>query len=189
MHATGTRAEMRLLQLECLECPSAQCMAGMLVCTAFNYFRVSPPKMVVYSRGRLPVDVTTPKKGQINRGYSISVCARPPCARWERQPLCAFQLFRGFTPKKGQINQGYSISACARPPCARWQRQPLCRYLRFFSDGTLLMRTSPDPLKRVWQSLHRMPHYIERKDSRLPGRWKLQARPAPPCMRCMHCTA
>eukprot|EP00892_Ulva_mutabilis_P002722 jgi/Ulvmu1/12450/UM009_0102.1 len=48
------------------------------------------------------------------------------------------------------------------------------RYFRFFADGTLLVRTSADILKKVWPTLAKMPHYVPRGDNRLPGRWKLQ---------------
>jgi F-box only protein C-terminal region/F-box-like len=48
------------------------------------------------------------------------------------------------------------------------------RYFRFFPDGTLLTRTSAEPLQRVWQSLHTKPALLSRRDSRLQGQWKLQ---------------
>ena len=50
------------------------------------------------------------------------------------------------------------------------------RFFRFFADGTVLTRTSAEPLHRVWQSLWTMPASIPRRDSRLAGRWRLQVR-------------
>lgn len=57
---------------------------------------------------------------------------------------------------------------------------PTCRYFRFFADGTVLTRTSPDILRKVAPSLTKMPHYLPPRDSRLPGRWKLQVPPPRP---------
>ena len=48
------------------------------------------------------------------------------------------------------------------------------RYFRFFADGTLLTRTSPEPVHRVWPSLVSMPGKLSKLDTRLRGRWKLQ---------------
>lgn len=48
------------------------------------------------------------------------------------------------------------------------------RYYRFFPDGTVLTRTSPQPVSNVWRSLHHMPYSLEKGDSRLPGRWTIK---------------
>lgn len=50
------------------------------------------------------------------------------------------------------------------------------RYFRFFEDGTVLTRTSPDPVSLVWKSLRTMPAVISKQDTRLPGRWRLKVR-------------
>lgn len=50
------------------------------------------------------------------------------------------------------------------------------RYFRFFADGSVLTRTSPEPLHRVWPSLAQMPASLGAKDSRLRGRWRLMVR-------------
>jgi F-box protein 9 len=48
------------------------------------------------------------------------------------------------------------------------------RYFKFFKDGTVLMRTSPDPVRKVWPSVAQMPAAVSRRDTRLRGRWKIQ---------------
>ena len=50
------------------------------------------------------------------------------------------------------------------------------RYFRFFADGQLLTRTSPETLQRVWHSMQSMPRELGRQDSRLRGRWQLKVR-------------
>lgn len=59
------------------------------------------------------------------------------------------------------------------------------RYFRFFEDGTVLTRTSPDPVSLVWKSLRTMPAVVSKQDTRLPGRWRLKARVHHcSCIRC-----
>jgi hypothetical protein len=47
------------------------------------------------------------------------------------------------------------------------------RYFRFFPNGTVITRTSPEPLHNVWQSLFKMPNAFKSMENRLGGRWKL----------------
>ena len=61
------------------------------------------------------------------------------------------------------------------------------RYFRFFPDGSVLTRTSPDTVSKVWQSLCRMPDKITSHDNLLRGRWKLQARFVWQHPRCAAC--
>lgn len=46
------------------------------------------------------------------------------------------------------------------------------RYFRFFGDGTILTRTSPDPVRKVWPSVAQMPAVVGRGDTRLTGKWE-----------------
>ena len=95
-------------------------------------------------------------------------------------------LFHCSVPVAEQACSYLRISAATSEPSLgncrgimRSESGKQCRYFRFFSDGTCLTRTSPEPLRKIWQSLHKMPNYIEKKDSRLPGRWKVQVGPTP----------
>lgn len=138
----------------------------------------------VFVRGRSLVLATSCCfKARLRVGTRVCACDAAVCAQAARQlRRCRCNWRRMFLERPCVRSDGVYVSRNTyfRLGTVHWDvKNPVhlvvyYRYFRFFADGTVLTRTSPEPVSKVWNSLFRMPEALTASDNRLQGRWQLR---------------